>query len=66
MLRAFELDGGDGDALDGGKEDAAEGVAHRLRVSALERLGREARVLGVGGGLVLDDAVRHDEAGVEV
>ena len=66
VARALELDGRDRDALDRGEEHAAEGVADRLRVAALEGLGREAGVGGRGGSLVLHDAFRHYELAVGV
>ncbi len=61
VLHARDADGSDGRAFQGGKENAAEGVADGVAVSALEWLGDELGV-GIGGGfLVADEAVRELE-----
>ena len=52
VLGAFDLDGGDGGAFQGGEEDAAQGVADGVAVAGFKRLGEELGV-GVGGGGVL-------------
>ena len=61
MVGALDADGGDGDALNRGKEDAAEGDAHRLPVAVLKGIDLVARVGGRGLRLVLLHACRHDE-----
>ena len=47
VLRAVDLDGGDGGAFERGEQHAAEGVADGVAVTGLKRLGDE---LGVGFG----------------
>ena len=47
VVHAVDLDGADGGAVNGAEEHAAKGVADRVAVAGLERLGDE---LGEGGG----------------
>ena len=62
---ALDADGRNREALDGGKQHAAEGVADRARVADFEGFGRVAPEGRRRGGLLLDDVLGHFEIDVE-
>jgi hypothetical protein len=62
VFRAADFHGSDGGTFQGGKKDAAEGVANGVTVSLVERFGDELGI-GVGcRGLVFDKAAGHLES----
>ena len=60
--RALDSDGGDGHALDGGEQHAAQAVAQGAGVPDLEGLGDVPGVVRLDDGFVADDLFRHFEA----
>jgi hypothetical protein len=58
VVRALELDVGDGRAFEAGQQDPAEAVADRRPEAALEGLGGELSV-GVGGNLLVTNDARR-------
>ena len=60
--RTFDAHGGNRGPFERGKEDAAQGVAQRVAVAGLKRLGDEFCVDICGRDLVLDEGLRHLES----
>jgi hypothetical protein len=61
MIHAINFDGGDGRAFDGAEENTTEGVADRMTVAGLERLGDELRVGRRGAFLDFGELAREFE-----
>ena len=62
MIGARDPDGSDGGTLQRGEQNAPQGIAKRVTVTAFKRLGDKSGVGGGGGILILEEPLWHFES----